>query len=216
MALLKRSLVEYFKYFSLNMPMFISACAIMSSVFNRDLKGYIFVGGALILMGIGALLSSSIGGQTFMVPKSIKYPELVRPYIKGFNAEACNIFSTDDWGLIYSSPEAHALFLSYAFTYITAGMFFHGDYNFPLLTMLTIVLLGNAYVRTMLKCGGGLDIIIGWSLGLLWGAGLYAGMYFMEKQYDNGPSLTYFSGSDGADKCKITNRKFKCKKYARR
>ena len=214
MALLKRSLVEYFKYFSLNMPMFISACAIMSSVFNRDLKGYIFVGGALILMGIGALLSSSIGNQSFMVPKSSTHSGPSRPYIKDFNVEVCNIFSTDPWGLTYSSPEAHSLFLSYAFTYITAGMFFHGDYNFPLLTMLTIVLLGNAYVRTMLKCGDTMDIMIGWSMGLLWGAGLYAGMYFMEKQNDNMISLTYFSGSDGADKCKITNRKFKCKKYS--
>ena len=37
---------------------------------------------------------------------------------------------------------------------------------------------------------------------------------YFDKKYDNIIPLTYFSGSNGPDKCKLTNRKFKCKKYA--
>lgn len=200
MALLKRSLIEYVKYFSLNMPMLMSGCALLSSIFNKDIKGYIFVTGGLFLMGIGALISSSIGN---LVPK------------EGFNAEACNMFFGDNWGLKYSSPEAHSLFLAYAFTYLTTGMFIHSDYNFPMIAVLILVMISNAYIRTnVLKCGHSIDILIGWSTGLLWGAGLYALMYVIEKKYDNIIPLTYFSGGDGPDKCKLTNRKFKCKKYA--
>ena len=97
--------------------------------------------------------------------------------------------------------------------YISAGMFFHQNYNWGLFGMLIVILLTNAYFRVQsLHCGTPIDILFGWSFGIIWAIGWYAIMAVIENQHDGAISLTYFGNEDGADKCKLTNKKFKCRK----
>ena len=53
MALLKFSPMAYIKYFALNAPMILAAFVIFASAFNKDIKGLIFMAGAVIIMFIG-------------------------------------------------------------------------------------------------------------------------------------------------------------------
>jgi hypothetical protein len=200
MALLKFTPMAYIEYFALNAPMLLAAFTLMTSAFNQNLKGLIFIMGGVILMTIGKFISSSLGRK---VPNEI-------------NQMACNLFNSSNWGKIYSAPAPDALFLSYAFTYITAGMFFHSNYNWPLLGMLIIVLLTNASFRLYsLFCGKSIDILIGWSFGLIWALGWYFLMVLLENKYNNQISLTYFNNINGVDQCKLTKKKFKCKKISK-
>ena len=78
MALLKFTPMTYIEYFALNTPMLLAAFTLMTSAFNQDLKGIIFIMGGVILMTIGKFISSSLGRK---VPKEI-------------NLMACNLFNS--------------------------------------------------------------------------------------------------------------------------
>jgi len=200
MAILKFNPMAYIKYFALNAPMLIAAFALMGSAFNQDLRGLIFTAGQVIIMAVGRFISSALGRK---VPPNA-------------DLEACNMFNSSGWGFEFSAPAPNALFLAYAFTYITAGMFFHSDYNWFVLGALCVVLLVNAFFRVQsLHCGQPIDVLLGWAFGLIWAIIWYFLMTIAEGQNGNQLSLTYFNGRDnGSGKCKLINRKFKCKKIA--
>jgi len=201
MALLKFTPMAYIEYFSLNAPLLLASFTLMASAFNQDLKGVLFIIGGLILMALGQFISSSLGRKVSVA--GLK------------NLDACNIFNSGAWGSTYSAPAPNALFLAYAFTYITTGMFFHSNYNWSLFGMLGMILLINAYFRVnVLNCGAPIDILFGWSFGLIFALGWYFILTLFENSYDNRISLTYFNDTVGGDKCKLTNKKFKCKKIS--
>ena len=71
----------------------------------------------------------------------------------------------------------------------------------------------NAFFRVkLLNCGEPIDILFGWAFGIIGGVIWYGIMTAIESKYDGAVSLTYFGDSDGGNKCKITNKKFRCKK----
>ena len=197
MAIIKFRPMEYIRYFMLNSPMLIACFSILASVFNQDLKGVLFITGGVIIMWFGSFITTTLGQ---LVPQDS-------------DRLACNLFTSGNWGTKYSSPGPNALFLSYAFAYLTSGMFWYSNYNFALLPVLILTLLGNAWLRVRsFRCVNPLDVFGGWFLGLVWGVGWYAIMAAIESSNDNKLSLTYFNASDYGDKCKVTNRKFRCKK----
>ncbi len=197
MALLKFNPMAYIKYFALNAPMIIAAFVVLASAFNKDVKGLIFMMGGLIIMFIGKFMSSSLGRTP---PKNI-------------DLAACNMFSSSGWGFEWSSPAPNALFLAYTATYFIASMIFHKNFNWVLLGTLIVVLATNAFFRTqLLHCGTNVDLLFGWSFGILWGFIWLAGMAMVESQNEHFPSLTYFGDESGTDKCKLTKKKFKCRK----
>ena len=67
MAILNFNPMAYLKYYALNSPMIIGAFIILSSAFNQDIKGVLFMTGAAIMMFIGQFFSSSLGRK---VPKN--------------------------------------------------------------------------------------------------------------------------------------------------
>ena len=197
MALIKFNPMAYIKYFSLNAPMIIAAFIVMSSAFNQDIKGIIFMAGASVIMFIGQFISSSLGRK---VPKNA-------------DLGACNLFSSSGWGYEYSAPAPNALFLAFAASYLIIGMAVHHNFNWALFGMLLVVLIVNAFFRVqLLNCGTNIDILFGWAFGIIGGVVWYGLMSFIESQHDGALSLTYFGSDSGTNKCKITNKKFKCKK----
>ena len=197
MALLKFNPMAYIKYFSLNAPMIIAAFMVMASAFNKDIKGLIFMGGAMIIMFMGQFLSSSLGRK---VPKNA-------------DLAACNLFSSSGWGFEYSAPGPNALFLAFTASYLIFGMAAHNNFNWDLLGILLVILVVNAFFRVkLLNCGMPIDILLGWGFGIIWGVVWYGLMRAIESQHDGNLSLTYFNDTSGANRCKITNKKFRCKK----
>ena len=68
MALLKFSPMAYIKYYALNAPMILAAFVIFASAFNKDIKGLVFMAGAVIIMFMGQFMSSTLGRKP---PKNI-------------------------------------------------------------------------------------------------------------------------------------------------
>uniref|UniRef100_A0A6C0C551 Phosphatidic acid phosphatase type 2/haloperoxidase domain-containing protein n=1 Tax=viral metagenome TaxID=1070528 RepID=A0A6C0C551_9ZZZZ len=197
MAILKFNPMAYIKYFVLNAPMILAAFTVLASAFNKDIKGLVFMVGGLIIMFVGQFISSSLGRKP---PKNI-------------NLEACNMFSSSGWGYEWSSPAPHALFLAYATTYFITSMAFQGNWNWALLGILLVIISTNAFFRiNLLNCGTGGDLLFGWGFGMIWGVIWYTAMIAVESQNEGVLSLTYFGDEIGVDKCKLTKKKFKCRK----
>lgn len=196
MALLKFSPMAYIKYFALNAPMILAAFVIFASAFNQDIKGLVFMAGAVIIMFIGQFISSALGR---------KPPENI-------DLAACNMFSSSGWGFEWSAPAPNALFLAYAATYFIAAMAFHQNFNWALLGMLIVIVVANAGCRLkLLHCCTSIDLLFGWTFGIIWGILWYGCMAMIESQNDGAISLTYFGDDNSGDKCKLTNKKFKCR-----
>ena len=197
MAILNFNPMAYLKYYALNSPMIIGAFIILSSAFNQDIKGVLFMTGVAIMMFIGQFFSSSLGRK---VPKNA-------------DLAACNMFSSSGWGFKYSAPGPNALFLSFVATYLIFGMAAHSNYNWILLGALLIIVTVNAFFRVkLLNCGEPIDILFGWAFGII-GAVIWYGMMAAAESASQGTmSLTYFGDDSGVNQCKITNKKFKCKK----
>ena len=198
MAILNFNPMAYLKYFTLNSPMIIGAFIVLSSAFNQDIKGILFMTGAAIMMFIGQFFSSTLGR---------KVPE---------NADlaACNIFTSSGWGFKYSSPGPNALFLSFVTTYLIFGMWGHNNFNWVLLGALLIIVAVNAFFRIkLLNCGDAIDVcVFGWGFGAIGAVIWYGIMAAAESASQGTMSLTYFGDESGVNQCKITNKKFKCKK----
>lgn len=197
MAILNFNPMAYLKYFTLNSPMIIGAFIVLSSAFNQDIKGVLFMTGAAIMMFIGQFFSSSLGRK---VPKNA-------------DLAACNMFTSSGWGFEYSAPGPNALFLSFVATYLIFGMAAHSNFNWVLLGALLIMVTVNAFFRVkLLNCGEPIDILFGWAFGII-GAVIWYGMMAAAESASQGTmSLTYFGDESGVNQCKITNKKFKCKK----
>lgn len=195
MALLKFSPMAYIKYYALNAPMILAAFVIFASAFNKDIKGLIFMAGAVIIMFIGQFMSSTLG--------------ITRP--DKFDLEACNIFSSSN-RVKWSAPAPNALFLTYAATYFIASMAFHQNFNWGLLGILIVIMVTNVGFRfKLLHCVGSKDILLGFVFGSIWGIIWYGCMAMIEAQHDGAISLTYFGDDSSGDKCKLTKKKFKCR-----
>ena len=197
MAILNFNPMAYLKYFTLNSPMIIGAFIVLSSAFNQDIKGVLFMTGAAIMMFIGQFFSSSLGRK---VPKTA-------------DLAACNMFTSSGWGFEYSAPGPNALFLSFVATYLIFGMAAHSNFNWVLLGALLIMVAVNDFFRVkLLNCGEPIDILFGWAFGII-GAVIWYGMMAAAESASQGTmSLTYFGDESGVNQFKITNKKFKCKK----
>ena len=188
--------MAYIKYFALNAPMILAAFVIFASAFNKDIKGPVFMVGAVIIMFIGQFISSTLGRKP---PKNI-------------DLEACNMFSSSGWGFEWSAPAPNALFLAYAATYFIAPMAFHQNFNWGLLGILIVIMVTNAGFRLkLLHCVRPGDLVLGVIFGSIWGILWYGCMAMIESQHDGAINLTYFGDDNSGDKCKLTKKKFKCR-----
>jgi hypothetical protein len=87
------------------------------------------------------------------------------------------------------------------------------NFNWGLLGILIVIMGANAGIRVqLLRCIGPIDIMFGWFFGILWAFLWYGLMSMMEAQYDGMIPLVYFGDEISGDKCKLTNKKFKCRK----
>ena len=108
------------------------------------------------------------------------------------------MFSSSGWGFEYSAPAPNALFLAYAATYIIAAMAFHQNFNWGLLMaclLLIVIMVTNAGFRLkLLHCGTNIDLLFGWTFGIIWGILWYGCMAMIEAQHDGAISLNLFRG----------------------
>jgi len=178
------------KFITLLSPFMLTSYLVLESFFRQDLKGIIFLA--------GAVLASFLGLISRLLFK-IERPPDAHP--------GCNIFELSILELnAYSAPAFNTLYLFFTLVYLCANMWISGNWNIGVFTTLVILCISNIFVRLNLKCVGSQDIVLGAIMGIVLG-----GLYYM-LIYATRPEWTYFSESP-SDKqvCKrIGTTKFKC------
>ena len=213
---IRTNITVYIRFFTFLAPMFISAAAIFDSTLNQNIKGIIYVTGALFTMLLGNLLSTSFPNR---VPGFLK-GTTQRDQSRNLYDPACNIFDmgVNGWGTLYSSPAPHALFFAYSLVYICAGMFIHKNINWFVFSLIIILMVLSAFLRLNppMSCANPIDIMLGYIGGTITGLGWYVAMYAIEQSYTPTLDLTYFNNmKSDKEMCKLEkNKAFRCTKIS--
>lgn len=192
MAGIQLSFSNIMQLFSALAPVFISFFLVMLSIFNQNVKGIIFIAGAVLATVFNILLMNLI--------KSPISPEA---------SQICNLI---EFPLItrYNSPAATSLFISFTMAYLFMPMYTNDQMNYPVIASLLVLLAVDTITRLNNKCstlgGSLLGGLVGIILGILW----YSMFHLIG--YDD---LLYFDELDSNRVlCKKPSKQtFKCSVY---
>jgi len=210
--------LAYIRFFIFLAPIIIPSFAILGSLFNQDIKGFLYVFGVVIATGAGRWFSTMIPNY---VPNDGKGVDAAGKYIAGkfkaYNDSACNLFASDGvegWGTVRSSPGPHALFLAFTLTYMAFPMFMNNNINFLVLGGLMFILILSAMLRVMppMFCIGWSDVVMGWGTGFILGALWLFFIRWINAKYPSN-SFTYFGKlKSDRQQCILEKSAFRCKK----
>ena len=178
--------------FSLISPFLLGFFIFMSSLFNLNIKGIIYLGGILIAALINAFLMGTIK-EPLPDPTSI----------------ACGLVNTDYWKF-YGTPSPSGVFIAFTIAYLVLPLYYNDQMNYVLL----ISLLGLLFIDIIAKTYNGCTSYIGAALGCLVGFILGAAWYSLFKAagYE---SLVYFNemNSNKVMCSRPSKQTFKCSVY---
>lgn len=175
-------------------PFIIVSYFSISSVFNQDIKGVIYLVGVILTCFITVSISSNIGNE-------------YTTFEDGTPEAVCNMITIGQTGTFSKMPLGIAI-MSYTFIYLVYVIVKYKMemYNLPTLILFPILILGDVIWNIKNKCfkpiGVFLTIIIGGCVG-----GLWANLIDSLKQ----PKLQYFNvGSDKTVCQRPSKQLFKC------
>lgn len=182
-----------FQLFSAISPLLLGFFLVMSSLFNLNLKGLVYLAGVLLASAINILLM-----QVIKNPKS-----------PGRNF-ACNMIEYPDVMTSYDSPSISSVFIAFTTAYLVLPMNYNEQMNYPVLACLLFLLGMDGYNKVRLSCTPTSGVIFGSLFGFLLGSIWY--LIFHKGGYD---SLLYFDElkSNKVMCSKPSKQTFKCSVY---
>jgi len=164
------------QFFSFISPSLLVFFLFMSSLFNQNLKGLVYLAGILIASLINILFMNLIGSG------------------KDENeAFSCSIFDIPHVSQ-YNSPYPSSLIIAFTVAYLVLPMKYNNQINYAVLGFLLLLLGIDILTKVQNKCttyaGAILGGLIGFLLGSIWyiffhGAGFDSLLYFDELRSDN-------------------------------
>ena len=217
---LSANFLAYIRFFTFLAPVIIPSFAILGSLYNQDIKGFLYVLGVVIAMGSGKWMSTLIPSYVPHAPGGVVNGKYIAGKFKPYNDQACNLFGDgiagdgNGWGTVRSSPGPHALFLAFTLTYMALPMFMNNNINYLVLGGLMLLLILSAMLRVMppMFCIGWSDVVMGWGTGFILGSCWLFFLRWVNTTYSTN-SLTYFSKlKSDKQMCVLEKSAFRCKK----
>lgn len=186
------TLSNMLQLFSLISPLLLGFFLVMSSLFNQNLKGIVYLAGVLIASVINIFLMNTIGSKTDP-NKSISCDLIKLPILSDFN-----------------SPAPTSLFIAFTIAYLVLPMYYNNQVNYIVLAALLCLLALDAVTKISNSCTTSGGSILGTLVGFVLGATWYT--LFHQSGYD---SLLYFDElqSNKVMCSKPTKQTFKCNVY---
>ena len=162
--------------FSLIAPFMLGFFLIMSSLFNQNLKGLVYLAGVLIATIINIFLMNQLGSEKFSDA-----------------ALSCEFISLPFMGK-FNSPAPSSLFIAFTLAYLVLPMKYNNQINYVILAALLCLLLLDGITKVSKRCttAGGtfLGTLVGFLLGAIWytlfhTSGYDSLLYFDELQSNN-------------------------------
>ena len=164
----------------------------LSSLFNQNLKGLVYIAGLLISSFINIVLMNIIGSE--------------RDEEEAFS---CSLFDIP-FVSKFNSPYPTSLIIAFTIAYLAMPMKYNNSMNYPVLAFLLCLLFLDMLTKVQNKCttfpGSILGALVGALLGLFW-YGLFNATGYQ--------SLLYFDElrSDNVMCSKPSKQTFKCQVY---
>ena len=137
-------------------PFILGFFLVMSSIFNQDLKGFVYLAGVLMSSIINILLQN-----------------VIRSEMSDTAAPSCrlikfNIFTSTP----YNNPNISSSFIAFTMAYLLLPMFYNNQMNYVVLVFLLSLFLIDTVSKIMNNCtnlGGALiGSLVGFILGAIW------------------------------------------------
>ena len=176
-------------------PFLLGFFLIMSSIFNQDLKGFVYLGGVLIATIINILFLNIIRKQ--QSPDAAQLCNLID----------FNIFSS---GGSFDTPNLSSVFITFTIAYLLLPMFYNNQINYVVLIFLVTLYLIDAITKVSNKCTDTGGVLLGSLVGFILGATWFS-IFFASDHAD----LLYFSEfvSNNVVCNKPSEQTFKCNVY---
>ena len=181
-----------FELFSLMAPLLLGFFLVMSSIFNQNLKGLVYLAGVLIAVIINIFLMNQIGSRKDATAAfSCDFVSI--PFMSNFN-----------------SPASTSLFIAFTIAYLVLPMQYNKQMNYVILAALLCLLVMDSVTKINKKCTTAGGTFLGALVGLLLGTAWYS--LFHISGYD---SLLYFDElqSNKVRCSKPSKQSFKCSVY---
>ena len=183
---------NFLQLFSLISPLILGFFLVMSSLFNQDIKGLVYLGGVLLATVINIFLMSMIDSKKSLEASSM-----------------CDIISLP-FLTSYNSPSMSSLFIAFTIAYLILPMKYNNQMNYVVLVSLLCLFGLDAYTKINNKCtttgGSILGALVGFVLGAAW---------FSVFHYSGYSSLLYFDElmSNKVVCARPSKQTFKCSVY---
>jgi hypothetical protein len=183
-----------FQFISIISPFLLGFFLIMISVFNQDLKAFVYLGGLLLATIINVFLMNIV--------KSDVDTQKQQPI--------CNIINMPFGMSAYNSPSMNSMYIAFTMSYLFLPMFTNNQVNYGLLSFMISLFLIDATNKIMNYCTNFGGILLGLLTGLTMGGIWYT--IFHTAGYD---SLLYFDEtmSNKVYCAKPQKQTFKCSVY---
>ena len=140
--------------FSLISPFLLGFFLVLSSLFNQNLKGLVYLAGVLIAVVINIFLMNQIGS----------------PKLEG-SAFSCDFISLPFMGQ-FNSPAPTSLFIAFTIAYLVLPMKYNNQMNYVILAALLCLLALDGITKVNKRCttfgGTFLGTLVGFVLGAMW------------------------------------------------
>jgi hypothetical protein len=180
--------------FSLISPFLLGFFIFMSSLFNLNIKGIIYLGGILI----AALINGFLMGTIKESPPDPRNASI-----------ACGLVNTG-YLQFYGTPSPSGVFIAFTIAYLVLPLYYNGQMNYVLLISLFALLFIDIIAKTYNGCtsyiGAGLGCLVGFIIGAAWYSLFKAAGY---------ESLVYFNemNSNKVMCSRPSKQTFKCSVY---
>jgi len=179
--------------FSAIAPLLLAFFLVMTSIFNQDIKGLVYLSGVLLALVINIPIMNQVGSKMDIEKASTTCNIIDLPLLNNFN-----------------SPSPSSLFLGFTTSYLLLPMKYNGQTNYVVLASLLCLIGLDMFTKVTKYCTTWAGAILGSLIGLVLGAIWFT--IFQTAGYD---SLLYFNelASNNVQCSKPSKQTFKCSVY---
>jgi hypothetical protein len=186
------TLSNILQFFSFIAPTLLIFFLFLSSLFNQNLKGLVYIAGILVSSTLNIIFMNIVGSE-----------------VSDDASFSCNLFDIPHVSK-YNSPYPSTLIIAFTIAYLVLPMKYNKQMNYVVLIFLLCLLGVDIMTKVQNKCTTYPGTILGALVGFLFGAVWYILFYSMGYS-----SLLYFDElrSDNVQCSMPTKQTFKCSVY---
>lgn len=182
-------------------PILLGFLLVAGSIFNNNIKGFIYLGGVLVASMINILIGRAIGRRyDGSDPTTSASPEI----------KQCQIFNNPLNPNDYTTPAYNSFFIAFTLAYLLLPMIYNKEMNYYLFSFILFLFLVDAVTKIMKKCNDLIDITVGAFVGFILGT-----LQFVAIHYSGNDSLLFFNDfvSNNTVCSRPQKQTFKCAVY---